>query len=220
MNKVIVVGGGKGGVGKSSVTIGVVDMLLTRGEKVVLIESDDSNPDTYKVLNTLTKSEICNLDTEEGHIKLCNIIEDAKDAYVVLNTAARATAGMIQHGGILVDTVRELQRDLIMLWPINRQRDSLELLSEFLDNCEGYKATVVIKNTYFGEPSKFIRYDNSKTKSRVTATVNFPELNDLLSDKLNDKRWALNNAEGLTIAERSVLQRYRNAIQDALGKLL
>ncbi len=220
MNKVIVVGGGKGGVGKSSVTIGVVDMLLTRGEKVVLIESDDSNPDTYKVLNTLTKSEICNLDTEEGHIKLCNIIENAKDAYVVLNTAARATAGMIQHGGILVDTVRELQRDLIMLWPINRQRDSLELLSEFLDNSEEYNVTVVIKNTYFGEPSKFIRYDNSKTKSRVTATVNFPELNDLLSDKLNDKRRALNNAEGLTIAERSVLQRYRNAIQDALGKLL
>lgn len=220
MNKVIVVGGGKGGVGKSSVTIGVVDMLLTRGEKVVLIESDDSNPDTYKVLNTLTKSEICNLDTEEGHIKLCNIIEDAKDAYVVLNTAARATAGMIQHGGILVDTVRELQRDLIMLWPINRQRDSLELLSEFLDNSEGYKATVVIKNTYFGEPAKFARYDNSKTKSRVTATVTFPELNDLLSDKLNDKRRALNNAEGLTIAERSVLQRYRNAIRDAFEKLL
>lgn len=220
MNKIVVVGGGKGGVGKSTVTIGVVDMLITRGEQVVLVESDDSNPDAYKALNGLTTCEICNLDTEEGYIKLCNLIEEHADAYIVLNTAARSTAGIIKHGGILVDTARELKRDLVMLWPINRQRDSLELLSEFLDTNEGYQATYAIKNTYFGEPSKFARYDNSKTKGRVTATVNFPELNDLLSDKLNDKRWSLSNAEGLTIAERSVLQRYRNAIQDALGELL
>ena len=220
MNKIIIVGGGKGGVGKSTVTIGVVDMLLSTGQKVVLVESDDSNPDVYKAINALTKSEICNLDTEEGYIKLCNLIEEAKDAYVVVNTAARATNGLLKHGGILVDTARELNRDLVMLWPINRQRDSLELLAEFLGTSEGYKGVYAIKNTYFGEPSKFARYDNSKIKGKVTDTFNFPELNDLLSDKLNDKRWSLSNAEGLSIAERSVLQRYRNAIKDVLEKIV
>ena len=220
MNKVIIIGGGKGGVGKTTVTIGVVDMLLSSGKKVVLIESDDSNPDAYKALNTLTKSEICNLDTEEGYIELCNIIESSKDAYVVVNTAARATDGILKHGGIVTDTVKELNRELIMLWPINRQRDSLELLKEFLDESEGYKATYTIKNTYFGEPLKFSRYDNSKIKDRVTGTINFPELNDNLSDKLNEKRWSLSNAEGLTIAERSVLQRYKNSIKDVLESIL
>jgi hypothetical protein len=220
MSKIIVVGGGKGGVGKSTVTIAVVEMLRSRGDRVILVESDDSNPDAYKALNTLTTCEICNLDTEEGYINLGNLIESHKDAYIVLNTAARSTNGIIKHGGILVDTARELKRDLVMLWPINRQRDSLELLAEFLEASEGYKATYVLKNTYFGEPSKFARYDNSKIRERVTATVTFPELNDLLSDKLNDQRLALSNAEGLTIAERSVLQRYRNATQEALGELI
>ena len=166
-------------------------------------------------MNKLTTSEICNLDAEEGYIKLCNTIEASKDAYVVVNTAARSGNGMLKHGGILTDTAKELKRELIMLWPINRQRDSLELLSEFLDIAEGYKATYAVKNTYFGEPTKFARYDNSKTKTRVTGTVVFPELNDLLADKINDSRWSLSNAEGLSIAERSVLQRYRNAIKEA-----
>ena len=220
MNKVIVVGGGKGGVGKSTVAIGVVDMLLAAGEKVVFVESDDSNPDAYKTLNTLTKSEICNLDTEEGFIRLGNLIEQANDACIVVNTAAGATNSLLKHGGIVIDTVRELKRDLVMLWPINRQRDSLELLSEFMECADGYKAVYVLKNTFFGEPAKFARYDNSKIKARVTATMTFPELNDMLSDKLNDKRWSLSNAEGLSIAERSVLQRYRNAIRDAMEVVL
>lgn len=220
MNKIIVVGGGKGGVGKSTVAIGVVDMLLAAGEKVVFVESDDSNPDAYKALNTLTKSEICNLDTEEGFIKLGNLIEQTNDACIVVNTAARATNSLLKHGGIVVDTARELKRDLVMLWPINRQRDSLELLSGFMECAEGYKAVYVLKNTFFGEPAKFARYDNSKIKVRVTATITFPELNDMLSDKLNDQRWSLSNAEGLSIAERSVLQRYRNVIRDAMTVIL
>lgn len=187
MNKIVIVGGGKGGVGKSMVTIGVVDMLLSAGKKVVVVESDESNPDVYKVMSGLAnglaneqmRSEICNLDNEEGYIRLGNLIEASPDSYVVVNTAARATNGLLRYGGIVVDTARELNRDVIMLWPINRQRDSLELLSTFMENVDGYRGVYVMKNTYFGEPSKFVRYDNSKIRTRVTGTVNFPELNDV-----------------------------------------
>ena len=35
MNKIIMVGGGKGGVGKSTVVFSVVDFLLTKNEKVL-----------------------------------------------------------------------------------------------------------------------------------------------------------------------------------------
>lgn len=218
MNKVLMVGGGKGGVGKTTVTIAVVDSLLKRGFKVVLVESDDSNPDTHKALNSIVTSEICNLDNEDGYIKLGDIIEANKDAFVVVNTAARATEQIIKHGGIIADVTKEQKRDLVMLWPINRQRDSIELLKEFLDKSTGYSATHVLKNTYYGAEEKFSRFDTSKQKPRVTETIVFPELNDLLADKLNDKRLALSNAdEGLSIAERSVLRRYRDSSDKALG---
>lgn len=221
MNKIIVVGGGKGGVGKTMVTIGVVDDLITRGEKVVMVETDDSNPDAYKALNKLVTSEICNLDTEDGFIALGNIIEANKDACVVVNCAARTTKGLVTHGGIVADVCKEQGRELLMLWPINRQRDSVELLKEFLDGAVGFDSTYVLKNTYFGAPEKFLLFDNSAQKKRATGIVVWPELNDLLADKLNSSRLALNSSvEGSTIAERSVLQRYRNAVGDAAKGML
>ena len=53
MAHIIAIANQKGGVGKSTVVFSVVDFLLSKGEQVVLIESDDSNPDTYKILKEL-----------------------------------------------------------------------------------------------------------------------------------------------------------------------
>ncbi len=222
MSKIVFIGGGKGGVGKSLVTIAAVDVLLTRGENVVLVESDDSNPDVYKALNGLVQSVVLNLDDENGYLSLCSVIESNPSAYIVINTAARATKPIIQHGGIVSDTVKELKREMVMLWAMNRQRDSIELLRDFLDGIGGdFAATHAVLNTYWGAPEKFMRFNNSKQKDRVTSTFAFPELNDMVSDKLNDNRLALSNAEaGMTIAERSVLSRFRKAANDALSGVL
>ena len=89
------------------------------------------------------------------------------------------------------------------------------------DGAVGFAATYVLKNTYFGAPEKFALFDNSAQKKRVTGVVVWPELNDLLADKLNSNRLALNSAiDGLTISERSVLQRYRNGVGDAVKGVL
>ena len=42
---IYVVGGGKGGVGKSIVTMATVDYFQAQGENVLLMKSDTSNPD-------------------------------------------------------------------------------------------------------------------------------------------------------------------------------
>lgn len=222
MNKIIFVGGGKGGVGKSIVTMAAVDVLLARGENVVLIESDDSNPDVYKALNALVQSVVLNLDGEDGYLSLCNVIESNPDACVIVNTAARATNAIIKHGGIVADTAKELKRELVMLWTMNRQRDSVELLRDVLDGTEGgFTAMHAVLNTYWGAPEKFMRFNNSKQKNRVKSVVVFPELNDMVSDKMNDERLALSNADaGMTIAERSVLARFRKAANEALNGVL
>jgi len=221
MNKIILVGGGKGGVGKSTVVFSVVDFLLSHGDNVVLVESDDSNPDTYKALDKLVTAELCNLDREEGFIKLGSIIEAHPQACIVVNTAARATNSIVEHGGILGDVAKELGRELVMLWPMNRQRDSIELLKHFLDGATGYAATYALLNTYFGAAEKFSRFQSGKQKERVTATLTFPELSDLVADKLINNRLALGNADAvLSIAERSALRRYREAAGNALKVLL
>jgi hypothetical protein len=217
MNKIIVVGGGKGGVGKSTVSLALLDALLQDEHQPVYVETDESNPDVYKAVNELVTSDICNIDDESGWVELGGIIEAHPKACIVVNTAARSTDSIVEHGSILTDVATELKRDLVMVWPLNRQRDGLELLKNFLDAKQVYAATYALLNTYFGKEDKFARYSSGKLKSRVTDTIVFPELNDLVADRINDSRLALWNAgEGFSIAERSALLKYRNFAHAAL----
>jgi hypothetical protein len=218
MNKIIVIGGGKGGVGKSTVSLALLDALLYAGNEPVYVETDDSNPDVYKAVSELVTSEFCSLDDESGWIKLGGIIEANPKTNIVVNTAARITDSLIEHGSILTDVANALKLKLIMLWPLNRQRDSLELLKNFVDSKQGYAATYALLNTYFGKEDRFVRYHSTKLKDQVTDTIVFPELNDLLADKITDQRLALWNADTkLGIAEQSALHKYRTAARTALG---
>jgi len=232
MNKIIMIGGGKGGVGKSMVTMAMIDALLTDAKNIVVVESDDSNSDVFKAVNKLVPCETCNLDDQSGYINFGGIIEKNKNACIVVNTAARATSGIVEHSGIIADVVRELGRELVMLWPINRQRDSLELLKTFLDKAKGYNETYTVINTYFGPQEKFMRYNlpltedeqkaekrEPKIRERVTGTIIFPELNDLVADKLIDNRlalWTADKSGQLTISERSALRQFREGAKKAL----
>ena len=217
MNKLIMVGGGKGGVGKSTVTMALLDALRQDGYKSVYVETDDSNPDVFKAVNGAIQCEICTLDTESGYVRLGDVMESNTDATIIVNTAARATPGLLEHGGILCDVAKQTERRMVMVWPLNRQRDGLELLKQFIDADQRYGATYALLNTYFGTVDKFARYQASKLKDRVTGTVIFPELNDLVADRLIDQRLPLWANDGqFTLAQRSVLARYRAATHEAL----
>jgi hypothetical protein len=218
MQKIIVVGGGKGGVGKSTVSMALLDALLQSEEQPIYVETDDSNPDVYKAVNDQVPSEICNLDNETGWIKLGNIIEAHPKDFILVNTAARLTDSLIEHGSILIEVAKAVNMPVVMLWPLNRQRDGLELLKNFLDSGLECSATYALLNTYFGKDDKFSRYHASKLKGRVTNTIIFPELNDLVADKIIDNRLAFWSAETkLSIAEKSALFKFRTAARAALG---
>jgi MinD-like ATPase involved in chromosome partitioning or flagellar assembly len=49
------IGGSKGGVGKSMMTVVILDYLLEQGEKVLLVECDTSNPDVWKAYSNETE---------------------------------------------------------------------------------------------------------------------------------------------------------------------
>ena len=70
---IYLIGGSKGGVGKSLVTMATVDYLQERGESVLLIESDTSNPDVWKAYKESTETELINLDEADGWIQLVNL---------------------------------------------------------------------------------------------------------------------------------------------------
>jgi hypothetical protein len=213
------IGGSKGGVGKSMVALALLDYLIEKGEDVILIESDTSNPDVWKTYHGSAKSELINLDEADGWIALVNICEQHPDCPVVVNSASRNNVGVTTYGATLNSSMSELERKLVTFWVINRQRDSLELLKEYL---ETMTETVVhaMRNAHWGEERKFELYNGSKLKTQIEGrggkSLTFPDLADRVADDLNRTRMSIAvGLKELPLGNRAELSRWRAEV----GKL-
>lgn len=214
---IYLVGGSKGGVGKSTVTMAVLDYLTYHGESVVLIESDTTNPDVAKAYKGAVPIELVNLDEADGWIQLVNVFDSDPGSSFVINTAARNNAGVSAYGETLNSTLADLQRKLVTLWVINRQRDSLELLREYMDAIPN-AAIHVIRNSYFGDERKFELYNSSKIRKTIEErggkSLTFPELADRVTDDLYTKRMSIDIAcKELPLGNRAELLRWRNEVK-------
>ncbi|PVX83215.1 protein mobD [Paraburkholderia unamae] len=209
---IYMVGGSKGGVGKSFVTLALVDYLRRMEVNVVLVETDTSNPDVMKAVHDEIECGSCDLDDVSGWIDFVNFCDLHPDATVVVNTAARSQAGVAQYGGTLASTLDELARRLVVLWVINRQRDSLELLLRFGATFPN-AITHVVRNGYFGSPDKFTLYRDSQLRNAIEAqgqSLDFPDLADRVADELRSQRLSVSKAaEMMHMGERAELLRWR-----------
>jgi hypothetical protein len=143
---------------------------------------------------------------------------------VVINSAARNSGGVSAYGETLNSTLAELKRKLVTLWVINRQRDSLELLREYMDAIPN-GIVHVVRNAYFGEEKKFELYNNSKIRLTVEEkggkSVTFPDLADRVSDDLYSRRLSIAAAlKELPIGNRAELTRWRGEVKKVLEALI
>jgi hypothetical protein len=221
------VGGSKGGVGKSKLTFALVDYLTARERKVLLLETDNSNPDVWKAHQPFeSASLVCklpNLDLAEGWIELVNHCDEFPEHIAVINSAARNNAGMEQYGSTLKETLTDLERDMTAFWVINRQRDSVELLRSFQTV---FPETLihVWRNLHFGEPEKFELYNESKIRKLVEEnglTLDFPALANRVADKLYSGRMPVQKALAeLPLGDRAELKRWRSRYATMFDKVM
>lgn len=219
---IYMVGGSKGGVGKSVVTLALVDYLRETDVDVVLVETDTSNPDVMKAVHDEIECASCDLDDVSGWIDFVNFCDMRRDATVVVNAAARSQTGVAQYGETLASTLDELARRLVVLWVINRQRDSLELLLKFRATFSNAD-THVVRNGYFGPSEKFTLYRDSQLRKAVEAqgqSLDFPDLADRVADELRSQRLSIRMAERtMHMGERAELLRWRAACGTMFAKV-
>jgi hypothetical protein len=223
-NPVVYVGGGKGGVGKSLMATATVDFLLAEGRKVHLIETDTSAPDVYKTYKDICESTQVNLTEKEGWMELGNLIGGQPDNTFVVNTAAANHMGVRDFGNILSRVVEGMKRRLIVLWMIDRKRESMELLTHFLESIPGAELHVV-RNMYLGTEKKFELYNSSKLKSSIEGkggkSLNFSDLADRVTDVMNRERWTIEKAIGeLPYGDRMELERWRDECKVMLREVM
>ena len=106
------IGGCKGGVGKSMVGEALMDDLLQRGLPVLLVKpisryrTCGGPTKTYRVSRPLT----LDLDEVDGWIVLSTTLSQHPHHVVVINTAARNDRGIVAHGPLLTKALAKLNR--------------------------------------------------------------------------------------------------------------
>jgi len=225
MSKAIfLVGGGKGGVGKSLMSMALLDFLQAGGQEPFLVETDTSVPDVFKTYQEETAGELVNLDEREGWIELVNLVESRAESAIVINTGARNQTGVSNFGRTLSKALGELGRKLVVLWMIDRKRESLELLSDFMEAIPEAEVHVV-RNLYLGSEKKFELYNGSKMKSGIegkgSRSINLPELADRVTDAMNKGRMTIAKATGeLSLGDRMELERWREECAAMLSQVV
>jgi hypothetical protein len=220
---IIIVSGSKGGVGKSLTTMALLDYYLMNHKFIKLIDADTNNPDVCRCYGATTSGEIMDMEDVEGWIQLVNICDASPFKTVVVNTPAQSNIAVSKHVAILLNSMRELARPLITLWVINRQRDSLELLDDYMALVNTGTIHVVC-NGYFGEQKKFELYQNSTIHQTVTTlggkSLFLPDLADRVTDDLYSKRTTLSDAsQTFKLGDRVELQRWRDAVASMFSEI-
>jgi hypothetical protein len=224
------VGGGKGGVGKSMASMTLVQFLIDQygdSKTIYLVETDDSNPDAGRVYRGKIPVTNAILDEDEkGWILVTSLIERSRDTLFVINSAARSNMGIRKNGRNLNAVLEngKIPYDLVILWPLNRQKDSVTLLEEFLRYVT-YGSVYTIRNNYFGKPEDFALYEKHLTeseplRSRVTKTLDFPALSDVIADDFyTGGKTIPETVEGLGAFAAQSFISWRNQVYEMFGEM-
>jgi dsDNA-binding SOS-regulon protein len=132
----------------------------------------------------------------------------------VVNTAARNNDGVNRYGSMFDDKLNEFGWPFISLFLINQQRDSCEMLTEYM-NVVKHGRIHVVRNRFFGmAPSLFELYDNSPLRQAVEArqglSLFLPQLATRVTNLVQSNRLTLERArETATLGSRAEIERWR-----------
>jgi hypothetical protein len=119
--------------------------------------------------------------------------------------------------------MQEMRRELIVLWIINRHRDSIELLESFQQAFPGVTIHAC-RNLYFGPQERFEMYNSSKAREAIEKTgktLDFPDVANRVTDWLYSRRMSIRSAHlEMPLGTRVELQRWRNRCAEVLDSVL
>lgn len=186
---VILVDGDKGGVGKSWVSSTLLDWILKLGLPVAAVDADTRNADVHRMFKGTMPVLHANLRDHTGWMDMLDFLVENPKAIVVVSLPAGIGDTMKKEAPAFIQSIQLLQRKLGLVWVMNRQADSVNLLNQALGHIgSALSFRVAVKNLMYGESERFIRWDSSQTKKKFEAsggiTIDITELHERTVDKL------------------------------------
>lgn len=191
--KIFLVHGDKGGVGKSFAHHVVVDRALSQHVPMAVIEADTRNPDAIRVFEGLTDCQTINLRKDDGWMDVIDFIKAHPDKHVAISLPAGIGESMQKE---FVDFCRFLNTkvagkpEIVLMWLINLFPDSVNLLYEtWRDLGQHVAKVIVVRNLIFGPQDQFFVWDESELKADlerrgVAITISLPALHLRVTTKL------------------------------------
>jgi len=211
--------GDKGGVGKSMVAQILLDYRIASSQEqsTILVESDTRNPDVSRLFSKYIQVEEINLKEHDGWMELADLLEQNRDKNVVVSLPAGVGNHIEIEGQYLSALLADLGHELQVFWPINRNKDSIILLKEFMESPLGQRADLtVVLNGFFGSQEQFQLWNKSNTRQQLLEQCNgrevfLPELHHRVVDVIREP---FTMCRGLQYSVRVELERWlRRAYQ-------
>lgn len=205
MAKMFLISGEKGGVGKSTACIHLIEALRAAGMPPVIYDGDPVNPDVLARYHDALAFDIASPQAWG------EVLEAAGAGPIVVNLPARGGEVLESYADAFKEAANALGVEVTYLHVMNRQKDSLMLLASAVERLGGVASVYAVRNLYFGEQSKFTLFNNSKTRQKVAGEINLPELADHVADAMQTApkgQLPLETGEGLKIFDREILKKW------------
>ena len=191
------------------------------------MDTDTDNPDVFKAHKELElpnlQCRLNSLDDADGWADLLDTVQSYPEHAVVINAAARTKTSTASYGDIMQGALRDMDRELVVFWIINRHRDSIERLHSFQEAFADVTIHVC-RNLSFGDAQRFELYNGSKAREIVEQTgrtLDFPAVANRVADWLYSKRMSIRAAyPEMPFGTQAELQRWRARCAEMLDLVL
>jgi hypothetical protein len=221
------VGGGKGGVGKSMTALALAYIFERAAKPFHLVEADTSNPDVAKAYGNSSSSvvnlSLLDLSREDGWLDLLNLRTMHPEQTIILSTASASNLAIEQFGPLLDAGLKELGAPLVTIWMIDDKRDCLELLGQYRETI-AYGRFYVVRNAHCAR--SFDLYDKSELRREIEAaggrSLTLPDLSERVALAVNANRLSLTAAEKSTellFGHKIALRKWLQSVSATLAEV-
>lgn len=228
MSTLHLIGGEKGGVGKSVVARLCVQYCLDRSLPFAAVDADGSHGALLRFYGDYTKPvDLSRFESADEILSLA--IDDPRRVVVDLPAQSdRLVTAWIKEAGIL-ELAAESNVQVVFWHVIDDGKDSVKTLDRLLTRYEGAARYCIVKN--LGRGSDFSLFDHSETRARAgrlgAAVLELPELHAPAMqkiDRLDTSFWSAMNVartgpDAFSRMERQRIKVWLNGAYDQIARL-
>jgi len=218
MKKIFSLDSLKGGTGKSLVGTAIVDVALSAGKKVLIVEADMSNPVLGKIYSDLDiySTELL---TKEDFLELSTQIKESDAEIVVINNAA--VHAWESFGKYIINNIEEFgAAELNVFWVANSEKDVLEKCVDFQEKCPAARMHFCM-NQHFAGRRGFDLWKGSKIRTKILeaggSELSFPDVATRVAGEIRNRRLPWSKVNELDFGDRIEAVEIRNEFHEILA---